>query len=56
MVTADENGRDLERLTALIEAGQITPHVDRSYPLQEVPEAMRRLVAGQARGKVAINV
>jgi NADPH:quinone reductase-like Zn-dependent oxidoreductase len=56
MVTADENGRDLERLTALIEAGQITPHVDRSYPLQEVPEAMRRLVAGQARGKVAISV
>jgi NADPH:quinone reductase-like Zn-dependent oxidoreductase len=56
MVTADENGRDLERLTALIEAGQVTPHVDRSYPLQEVPEAMRRLMAGEARGKVAISV
>ena len=56
MVTADENGRDLERLTALIEAGQVTPHVDRSYPLQEVPEAMARLIAGDARGKVAISV
>jgi NADPH:quinone reductase-like Zn-dependent oxidoreductase len=56
MVTADENGRDLERLTALIEAGQVTPHVDRTYPLQEVPEAMARLVAGYVRGKVAISV
>ena len=56
MVTANENGRDLERLTALIEAGQVTPHVDRSYPLEGVPEAMARLVAGDARGKVAISV
>ena len=56
MVTANENGRDLERLTALIEAGHVTPHVDRSFPLEEVPEAMARLVAGDARGKVAISV
>lgn len=56
MVTSDENGRDLERLTALIEAGQVTPHVDRSYPLDEVPEAMARLVAGAVRGKVAITL
>ena len=56
MVTANENGRDLESLTALIEAGQVTPHVDRSYPLEGVPEAMARLVAGEARGKVAISV
>jgi NADPH:quinone reductase-like Zn-dependent oxidoreductase len=56
MVTSNENGRDLERLTALIEAGQITPHVDRAYPLEEVQEAMARLVAGDVRGKVAITV
>ena len=56
MVTANENGRDLERLTALIEAGQVTPHVDRAYPLDEVPEAMARLVAGDVRGKVAISI
>jgi NADPH:quinone reductase-like Zn-dependent oxidoreductase len=56
MVTADENGRDLERLTALIEAGQVTPHVDRSYPLDELPEAMARLVAGEVRGKIAITI
>jgi NADPH:quinone reductase-like Zn-dependent oxidoreductase len=56
MVTAKENGRDLERLTALIEAGQVTPHVDRAYPLDEVPEAMARLIAGDVRGKVAISI
>ena len=56
MVTADENGRDLERLTALIEAEQSTPHVDRAYPLEQVQEAMARLVAGDVRGKVALTV
>lgn len=56
MVTADENGRDLERLTALIEAGQVAPHVDRTYSLDEVPEAMARLIDGEVRGKVAILI
>jgi NADPH:quinone reductase-like Zn-dependent oxidoreductase len=56
MVTANENGRDLERLTALIESGQVKPHVDRTYPLEEVPDAMARLVAGEVRGKVAISI
>ena len=56
MVTADENGRDLERLTALIEAGQVTPHVDRTYPLDDLPEAMARLIDGEVRGKVALRI
>ena len=56
MVTADENGRDLERLTALIEAGQVTPHVDRTYALDDIPEAMARLIDGDVRGKVAIRM
>jgi NADPH:quinone reductase-like Zn-dependent oxidoreductase len=56
MVTANENGRDLDRLTAFIEAGQVTPHVDYAYPLDEVPEAMARLIAGDVRGKVAISI
>jgi NADPH:quinone reductase-like Zn-dependent oxidoreductase len=56
MVTANENGRDLDRLTAFIEAGQVTPHVDHAYPLDEVPEAMARLIAGDVRGKVAISI
>ncbi|MDX6432180.1 MAG: hypothetical protein QOE54_4546 [Streptosporangiaceae bacterium] len=51
-----ERSRDLERLTELIEAGKVTPSIDRTYPLDQVPEAMRHLKAGKARGKVAISI
>jgi NADPH:quinone reductase-like Zn-dependent oxidoreductase len=51
-----ERGSDLERLTDLIEAGKVTPSVDRTYPLEQVPDAMRHLEAGKVRGKVAITV
>ena len=51
-----ESASDLERLSALIEAGQVTPSVGSTYPLAEAAEAMRQLVAGQVRGKVAIAV
>ena len=47
---------DLERLTELIEAGAVTPSIDRTYPLREVADAMRHLEAGRARGKVAITI
>ncbi|MFJ6782934.1 NAD(P)-dependent alcohol dehydrogenase [Streptomyces yangpuensis] len=48
--------RDLEALTELIEAGSVTPAVDRTYPLAEVPEAIRRLRDGRVRGKIAIRL
>jgi NADPH:quinone reductase-like Zn-dependent oxidoreductase len=54
-VIAQERAEHLERLTALIEAGQVTPSVERTYPLERAPEAMRRLVAGDVRGKVAVT-
>jgi NADPH:quinone reductase-like Zn-dependent oxidoreductase len=47
---------NLERLAALVTAGKITPSVDRTYPLDQVPDAMRRLEAGEACGKIAIRV
>jgi NADPH:quinone reductase-like Zn-dependent oxidoreductase len=47
---------DLERLSDLIEAGKVTPSIDKTYPLDQVPEAMRHLKAGKARGKVAISI
>lgn len=53
---AKQRASDLERLTDLIESGKVTPCVDRSYPLVRVPEAMRYLVAGKARGKIAITI
>jgi NADPH:quinone reductase-like Zn-dependent oxidoreductase len=51
-----ESASDLERLTALIEAGQVAPSVGATYPLDRAADAMRELVAGRVRGKVAIRV
>lgn len=56
MLTAKERYTDLETLAPLIESGQVTPVIDRTYPLAEVPDAMRYLEAGHTRGKVAINI
>jgi len=47
---------DLERLAQIIDAGDLTPVVDRTYSLDEVPDAMRHLVAGDAKGKIVISV
>ncbi len=47
---------DLEDLRELLEAGQLTPVIERTYPLAEVADALRRLGAGQARGKLVIRV
>jgi NADPH:quinone reductase-like Zn-dependent oxidoreductase len=53
---AKRNKDDLILLKELIEAGKITPVIDRSYPLSEVPDAIRYLEEGHARGKVVITV
>jgi NADPH:quinone reductase-like Zn-dependent oxidoreductase len=47
---------DLAVLNELIEAGKVTPVIDRTYPLSETPEAFRYLNEGHARGKVVITV
>jgi NADPH:quinone reductase-like Zn-dependent oxidoreductase len=51
-----ENHEDMLVLKELIESGKITPVIDRTYPLSEVPEAIRYLEGGHARGKVVITV
>jgi NADPH:quinone reductase-like Zn-dependent oxidoreductase len=56
LLFAKESAADLERLTQLIEAGKVTPSTDRSYPLDEAPEAVRLLESGRVRGKVAITI
>jgi NADPH:quinone reductase-like Zn-dependent oxidoreductase len=53
---ARERYEDLLFLTELIEAGKITPVIDRTYPLAEVPNAIRHLEEGRARGKIVITV
>jgi NADPH:quinone reductase-like Zn-dependent oxidoreductase len=47
---------DLDALTALIEAGKLRPVIDRTYPLDQVPDALRYVESGQARGKVVITI
>ena len=51
-----ENYQDMIVLTELIEAGKVTPVIDRTYPLTEVPKAIRYLEEGHARGKLVITV
>lgn len=47
---------DLETLRRMAAAGQLTPAVSTTYPLPGVPEAIRDLQAGHARGKIAISI
>jgi NADPH:quinone reductase-like Zn-dependent oxidoreductase len=53
---AQLNPEDLDVLRDLMQAGKITPVIDRQYALSEVPEAIRYLEQGHARGKVVIKV
>ncbi len=56
LLVTKERAADLERLSGLIEDGKLVPSVDRSYPLEEAPDAMRLLEEGRVRGKVVITV
>jgi len=47
---------DLQFLSELIEAGKVRPVIDRTYPLSAVPDAIRYLAGGHARGKIVITV
>lgn len=53
---AKANPADLEAIAALITAGKLKPVIDRQFKLAEVPDAMRYVETGHARGKVLIGV
>ncbi|BFV55139.1 NAD(P)-dependent alcohol dehydrogenase [Kitasatospora sp. CMC57] len=53
---ASEHHADLDTLTGLIESGEVTPVLDRTYPLAEAPQAVNDLMAGRSRGKLVIQV
>lgn len=55
MHATTERASDLEPLTELIETGRVAPSLERTYPLDQVPEAMRHLQAGTVRGKLAVT-
>jgi NADPH:quinone reductase-like Zn-dependent oxidoreductase len=56
MLASKERHTDLEALSPFLESGQVVPVIDRTYPLGEVPLGIRHLEAGQARGKIAIEI
>ena len=47
---------DLTYVKELIEAGKVTPVIDKSFPLHELPEALRYYGEGHSRGKVVVTV
>jgi NADPH:quinone reductase-like Zn-dependent oxidoreductase len=56
MLLAEINKDDLAVMSDMMEAKKVTPVIDRMYPLNEVPEAIRYLETGRARGKVIISM
>jgi NADPH:quinone reductase-like Zn-dependent oxidoreductase len=56
MFLAELNPQDLQKLADLMQAGKMTSVIDRRYPLDQAPEAIRYLEAGRARGKVIVNI
>jgi NADPH:quinone reductase-like Zn-dependent oxidoreductase len=53
---ATQSTDDLNVLAKLIESGKVTPIIDRTYPLAEVPAAVRHMQDGLSRGKVVITI
>jgi NADPH:quinone reductase-like Zn-dependent oxidoreductase len=56
MLTSRESGEDLDALGSLVEAGKVTPAVDRTFPLRETAMAIRAIQEGDVRGKIVIKV
>jgi NADPH:quinone reductase-like Zn-dependent oxidoreductase len=56
MVLAAAKRPALQALSELIDAGQVTPIIDTTYPLSDTPDAIRHLCTGQAHGKLAIQI
>lgn len=48
--------RQLQAARKLLEANAVSPFVDRTFPLDEVPQAINYLRGGHARGKVVITI
>jgi len=56
MLIVPQNRDDLVAVTELIEAGKVRPMIDKSYTFDKIPEAMRYVKDGHAKGKVVITV
>ena len=56
MMMAELKKSDLTILGDMMQSGKVKPVIDRTYKLSELPEAIRYLEEGHARGKVVITV
>ena len=56
MMMAQPTTSDLSLLAGMVESGKLKPVIDRTYKLEQVPDAVRYLEEGHARGKVVITV
>jgi NADPH:quinone reductase-like Zn-dependent oxidoreductase len=56
MMMADSNQKDLTIIADMMQSGKVKAVIDRTYKLDQVPEAIRYLEQGHARGKVIITV
>src|SRR5687767_9149241 len=56
ILMVSQNNKDLIAITQLCEAGQVVPVIDRQYPFSQVPEALRYVTEGRAKGKVVITL
>ena len=56
MVQAHVTAKDLEQLSALVEAGKLRPRIDRRYRFADLPAAIAYLEQGRAKSKVVVEV
>ncbi|MDI6693619.1 MAG: NAD(P)-dependent alcohol dehydrogenase [Anaerolineales bacterium] len=56
LLTVPQNRKDLVSITELCETGKVVPVIDRRYSLSEVPEALRYVGEGRAKGKIVITL
>jgi len=56
MFVATESQADLQFANEMIEAGKLKPVIDRTYPFEQLPEALSYLEEGHARGKVVVRL
>ena len=56
MMMADPTNKDLTLLAEMVESGKLKPVIDRTYKLDQLPDAIRYVEQGHARGKVVVTV
>ena len=50
------DGTQLQKITALIEAGVIKPVIDRSFPIESIAQALQYVEQGRSKGKVTVTI